>query len=197
MSDNHYLDLYEDKLTEILIEQCVSKGVIEKMSSQVTELDEKWELMAPQYMADAVPEVREYPSAAIAWAAYLGMAVAVIWDRNSGEFDKIDDLYKFFCEPRGFDLLDEYITEKYLSLDVDSAQSKAINDVLSSCVHSAVSLIRKEQVEPQSAEAFYIFARTTKLFFRLGVAMQLKTLGYTYMMLTPDMLQEFMGHTTT
>lgn len=197
MSDSQYLKLYEYKLMEIITEQCVSKGVIEKILPQVTELDEKWELMAPQYMADAVPEVREYPSAAIAWAAYLGMAVTVIWDRNSGEFDKIDDLYKFFCEPRGFDLLDEYITEKYLSLNVESAQSKAINDVLCSCVHSAVSLIRKEQVEPQSAEAFYIFARTTKLFFRLGIAMQLKTLGYTYMTLSADMFEEFSGQMTT
>ena len=33
-------------------------------------------------LADAVPQIAEYPTVSVAWATYLGMAVAKLWDED-------------------------------------------------------------------------------------------------------------------
>ena len=42
----------------------------------------QWERMQPEYIADAVTQIADYPEVSVAWAAYLGMAVAEGWDRD-------------------------------------------------------------------------------------------------------------------
>ena len=46
------------------------------------------------------------------------------------------------------------------------------------CAEKTVSMIRHEQVEPQSPAAFYIFTRAIKTMYRIGAAMELRRLGY-------------------
>jgi len=41
-------------------------------------------------------------------------------------------------------------------------------------------MIRKEGIEPQSPDAFYVFARSVKVLFKIGVSVALKRLGYKY-----------------
>ena len=43
-----------------------------------------------------------------------------------------------------------------------------------------MTLIRREDTEAQSTKAFYIFARTTRVMFRIGAALELKRLGYKF-----------------
>lgn len=180
MENNQHLLRYEEKLTEIVVNHSTSKGFLDSHLLRVEELDEKWAAMAPEYMADAVPEVNNYPAVAIAWAAYVGMAMAAMWDGAWNEFNQRNDLYKILREPRGFDQMDEYIMEEILGLEQGTTDSEMFAELLRSCAHAAMALIRNERFEPQSADAFYVFASTAKVFFRLGVALELKQLGYTY-----------------
>jgi hypothetical protein len=43
---------------------------------------------------------------------------------------------------------------------------------------TVVTMIRNEQIEPQSQEAFLVFARSCRVMFKLGAAIELKHLGY-------------------
>lgn len=180
MEQNEHLLKYEQTLTEILVNLCTSKGFLNGHLLQVEELEEKWGKMAPEYMFDAVPEVNSYPAVAIAWASYLGMGLAAMWDGAWDEFAEHKELYKYIRDPRGFDSMDEFIMEKLLGIDLDSDECKSMEELFRSCAHSAMALIRNEKFEPQSSDAFYVFASTVKVFFRLGIAIELKQLGYEY-----------------
>jgi hypothetical protein len=53
-------------------------------------------------------------------------------------------------------------------------------NILLCCAQKAVNFIRHEQIEFQTAKAFHIFARTVKVMFRTGAAIQLRRLGYKF-----------------
>ena len=83
---------------------------------EVEELNEKWRTSAPEYMVDAVKEIAAYPTVSLAWAAYLGMAIAYGWDADWEKFAKMP--YSEFYGPRKFDDMDENILENILMIIV-------------------------------------------------------------------------------
>lgn len=174
------LNKYEESLRKTLTDRLSEAKWLEGRFLEVEELNEKWKSSAPSYMADAVPEIAKYPLVAIAWAMYEGMGAAVLWDKEWNRYEKTEDFHKMFCEPRGFDCMDEYITEILLTAPLNSPEAEKIENMVRSTAEAALSLIRKEQVEAQSVMAFHIFARTTKVMFEAGVAVQLKRMGYNY-----------------
>lgn len=171
---------YEQKLEDILIDICKSKGFIDDSLMIVDELEEAWHKSAPEYVADAIPQIKEYPSVAIAWAGYFGMGVATLWDGQWEKYSDAKELYTLFSTPRGFDAMDEYILEEMLNLKLDSKEALDLEDLMRSCAYAAIGMIRKEGVEPQTKEAFYIFSRSVKVLFKIGVSIRLKQLGYRY-----------------
>lgn len=180
MKSNQYLIGYEEQLTKTLLERCTAAGFLDGQLLEVEELDEKWTQIAPEYMADAVPEFNNYPAVAIAWSAYIGMGMAAMWDGAWDQYKDDQEIYTTFRAPRGFDAMDEYVTEELLGIDTNSQEYSSIEELLRGCAHTAMSIMRKEEIEAQSTDAFYIFASTAKVFFRLGVAVSLKILGYKY-----------------
>jgi hypothetical protein len=131
-------------------------------------------------MADAVPEIAKYPLVAIAWAMYEGMAAAVLWDKEWKRYEGVEDIHKMLTEPRGFDCMDEYITEILLTTPLNTPEAEKLEDMVRTTAEWAQSLIRKEGIEAQSVMAFHIFARTTKVMFEVGVSVQLRKMGYNY-----------------
>lgn len=184
--DLEFLNGFAEKLSEALVGQCTSDGMLDGKMLMVDELNEKWRSSAPEYMAAAVPQIAEYPSAAIAWACYVGMGAAVLWDKSWGDYKDVDDWYSLMASPRGFDCLDEYVTECLVGYHLDSAEAAKIETVIRNCAHTALTMIRKEGVEPQSAMAFHVFARAVKVFFELGVSLELRHRGYKYVKVTID-----------
>lgn len=171
---------YEESLRKTLIERLTSDKWLDGQLLTVEELNDKWRTSAPSYMVDAVPEITKYPLVAIAWAMYEGMGAAVLWDKEWKRYEAIEDLHKMFTEPRGFDCMDEYITEILLCLPLESAEAQRVENMIRSTAETAQMLIRKEGIEAQSVMAFHVFARTTKVMFELGVAVALKRMGYNY-----------------
>ncbi len=178
--ESQFLNEYEERLMQTLLRQFTDAGFLEGQLLEVEELDEKWRTSAPEYMAAAVPQIVEYPSVAIAWAGYMGIGLAVIWDADWKSHADKDDLYTLIASPRGFDCMDEYVVEGLLGYKLESEQAKGLEDLLRGAAHTAQTMIRKESIESQSVMAFHIFARTTRVFYRLGVSVGLRILGYKY-----------------
>ena len=174
------LNRYEERLRKAVVEYLTEHKWLDGQLLSVEELNDKWRTSAASYMADAVPEIAKYPLVAIAWAMYEGMGAAVLWDKEWKRYEATDDLHQMFTAPRGFDCMDEYITEVLLALPLGSAEAEKIEDMARSTAERAQMLIRKEAVEAQSVMAFHVFARTTKVMFEVGVAVSLRRLGYNY-----------------
>lgn len=178
--DSQFLADYEERLMRTLMEQFTDAGFLAGELLAAEELDDKWTSSAPEYMAAAVPTLNDYPSVAVAWAAYMGIGCAVLWDREWAEFADVEDLYTPLASPRGFDEMDEYVAEVLLGYNLEGDDNKALESLLRSGAHTALTMIRKESIEAQSVMAFYIFARTAKVMYRLGVAVGMRLLGYRY-----------------
>lgn len=76
--------------------------------------------------------------------------------------------------------MDEYIVQNILEFSLDSTEAKQIMNILLCCAQKATTFIQHEQIEHQTVKAFHIFARTVKVMFRTGVALELKRLGYKF-----------------
>lgn len=186
--EHELLNRYEESLRKSLTEHLTSLKALDGRLLEVEELNEKWRSSAPSYMADAVPEIAKYPLVAVAWAMYEGMGAAVLWDKEWSRYEATEDLHTMFTGPRGFDCMDEYITEVLMCLPLGSDEANKLEDLVRSTAERAQSLIRKEQIEAQSVMAFHIFARTTKVMFEAGVAVALRRMGYNYVKVNADVV---------
>ena len=178
MEDIRYFDTYENNLQQEILRVCTSLGMLDGELLNSEDIDQKWKEWAPEYIAEALPEVNSYPEFAIACAGYAGMAVAQWWDQDWGRHHSA--AYESLHGPRGFDDMDEHIVQNVLGLSLDSVEAKQIVNILLCCSQKAVDFIRHEQIEAQTVKAFHIFARTVKVMFRTGAALQLKRLGYKF-----------------
>jgi hypothetical protein len=178
MEDTRYFDTYENNLQQEILKVCTSLGMLDGDLLNSEDIDLKWKEWAPEYIAEALPEVNTYPEFAIACAGYAGMAVAQWWDEDWGRHHS--EAYENLHGTRGFDDMDEHIVQNILGLSLDSVEAKQIMNILLCCAQKAVDFIRHEQIEAQTVKAFHIFARTVKVMFRTGAALQLKRLGYKF-----------------
>ena len=179
-----YYNQFEEKMAQALIRLCQECNYIGDQLLEVEELDLKWHEMAPEYMINAVPDIAKYPMVAIGWASYLGMGMATVWDGDWEQYSKKEDLYQSFVAPRGWDSMDDYIMETLMGFKPDSEEKNQLVILMQDLSELALTLIRKEHIEPQSVDAFHIFARTVKTMFSIGVSIALKMLGYKYEKLT-------------
>ena len=178
MEQAEYFDTFENNLLKELLRLCSSHKMLEGTLLSSEDIDERWKEYAPEYMADAVPQVNAFPAAAIAWAGYVGMAVAHRWDEDWTTY--ATEPYAKLHGAEGFDDMDEHIVRDLLRLPLDSRTAKELEATIRSCGEKAVDLIRFEQVPPQSELAFHVFARACKSMFRIGAAIQLKRMGYNF-----------------
>lgn len=176
--DLGFLNRFEEKIQNELLRICTSRGMLGGTLLETDDVTGHWDVLAPEYVADAVTQIADYPTVSIAWAGYLGLAVAHGWDKNWQECLKTP--YKAYYGEQGFDDMDEHIVQHVLGLSLDSKQAQDLEAIIRACAQMAVTLIRREQIEPQSAMAFHVFARAIKVMYRIGAALELKRLGYKF-----------------
>ena len=176
--NSKYYETYEDNLLKEMLRMCTSLGMLDGELLSSEDIDQKWKEWAPDYIAEALPEVNSYPEFAIACAGYVGMATAQWWDEDWGRHHGAKD--ETLHGPRGFDDMDEYIVQNILNLELTSVDAKQIMNILLCCAQKATTFIRHEHIEAQTIKAFHIFARTVRVMFRIGAALQLKRLGYKF-----------------
>lgn len=186
MEEQEYLDRYEQSLTRELLKVCTQQGRLSGQLLPSEDLDDKWQDIAQPYMGDAVKEIASYPTVALGWMAYMGMAVAHYWDLDWTLYGKMANLYEYVRDKRGFDCMDEYIREKVLGLSPGArpAEGRSMNeyDAMEELVRmlSTICLtqIRREQIEPQSPMAFRVYVRTIHALYIVGASLELHRLGY-------------------
>ena len=60
MGDKEYLDRFEDKMQQTLLRLCTSYHQLEGVLLATDDITEHWQKLAPEYLADAVEQVRDY-----------------------------------------------------------------------------------------------------------------------------------------
>ena len=176
--DKEYLMSFENKVQEELLKLCTSYEFLDGKLLATEDIDNQWTVLAPEYVADAVPEIQNYPVVSVAWAMYLGMAVAYGWDKDWEAYALAP--YKSYYGEQGFDDMDEHITRDLLGMPLDGRSAKELEAMVHRCGQTAVSLIRNERIEPSTPMAFHVYARTIKAMFRTGAAIQLRRMGYKF-----------------
>lgn len=178
MVNKVYLENFESRITDELLRMCKQYGSLDGTLLATDDIDARWNDFAPEYMADAVPNIASYPTVAIAWAGYLGMAVAHLWDGDWTVHSK--DGYKSFYGGLGFDDMDEHIVRDIIGFHLESREAKNIEEMMRRLGETALTLIRRERIEPQSPMAFHVYARVVKVMYKIGAAIELKRLGYKF-----------------
>ncbi len=176
----NYLDKYEANLMQLLLSEITSAGYSGGQLLGSSDIDEKWDNIAPDYVIDAVPEIASYPLTSLGWAAYVGVGVAALWDKSWEKYRERKDIYSILKGSHSFDYMDEYIREELLMLEPGDKEYHNLEDIIRLCSERCLSAIRRENIEPLSLEAFYIFSRSVKVMYQIGASLGLKLLNYGY-----------------
>lgn len=176
MEQLEFLDKYEANLMQDELRLCRDLGELDNRLLETPDISEKWDGIVQEYMLDSIKEIANYPTVALGWAMYVGMAVAKYWDEDWAIYDKVENLYIHIRDKRGYDYLDEVVRGEIFGLK-DEAYTHC-EDIVRSCAQSALDHIRHEQIEPQSPMAYYVYARSIKVLYKIGAAVALKRLGY-------------------
>ena len=170
MDDSVYYNNFEDHLREELIRVCRQNGTLTGQLLRSEDIDLRWTDYAPDYMADAMKLITDYPTVSVAWA------VAKWWDQDWETFRYYP--YGRLHGKRGFDDMDEHIVQHILGIPLESEEATRMEELLRSLATTAIGFIRHENIEPQSPRAFYVYARTVKVMYQIGASLELERLGY-------------------
>ena len=173
-----YLNNYEKNLLLEVLKYLTSLGHLEGKLLETEDINEVWEKVAPSYVADSIKEIAKYPNVALGWAMYVGMAVARFWDEDWNRYSSKENLYEYLRDKRGYDYLDEVVRGDVLSLDGELFEQ--MEELVRRTSSMVLSHIRHEQIEPQSPMAFHVFARSIRVLYKIGAAVELKNLGYKF-----------------
>ena len=174
MEDKEYLNKFEQRLQEAILLPAPALGGKFMLVDDITA---QWERFQHEYIADAVTQIADYPEVSVAWAAYLGLAVAEGWDRDGELLQQTP--YAAFYGAQGFDDMDDNILQHHLGLALDSSEAQEYVNLFRTSARIATTSIRREQIPPQSPLAYHCFVIACRLMFCLGASIRLKHLGYT------------------
>jgi hypothetical protein len=173
-----YIDSFGMKLKHELLQLVISHKMLDKSILSSDDINARWENIAPEYLADAVLQIHDYPMVSVGWAAYLGMAVAQEWEVDWEKYRKVP--YSSYYGSAGFDDMDEHIVQHVLGYALESKESIALEKIVRAMAQKTLSLIRAEQIEPQSVTAYHVFIKASEIMFKMGAAIRLKQLGYRF-----------------
>ena len=73
-----------------------SLDLVDERIPEAPDLDELWFKIGQSYMTDGIREYNTgYPSVALGWMMFIGMAVAKYWDVEWEVYGKVPDLYVY------------------------------------------------------------------------------------------------------
>lgn len=140
------------------------------------DVEEQWEKIAQAYMPDGIREFQEYPTASLGWMMYIGMSLAKFWDSEWEIYSKIDDLYTYIRDKRGYDSLDEYVREDVLLLKGEDYSR--LEKLVGECASRTYSILQHQRIEPGTQEAFHAYVDCLHQLYLMGMSVQLNRMGY-------------------
>ena len=163
-------------LLEDLKRFLLKRDAVDERLPECPDVEAKWPAIAEAYLPDGAREFSSYPVASLGWMMFIAMAIAKFWDTDWEKYDKMDDLYLFLRDKRGFDNLDEYILDEVLNLHCDAAE--AAQTLVGDCAERAKRALFSLDVEPGTVDAFKAYVACLQCMYQLGMAVQLKSMGY-------------------
>lgn len=171
--DNPVEQIFHDDLYGYLR----SLDLVDERIPEAPDLDELWFKIGQSYMTDGIREYNTgYPSVALGWMMFIGMAVAKYWDVEWEVYGKVPDLYVYLRDRIDFDHMDDYILDKVLCLDADTR--KKINDAVAESASRTYNMMSHMCLESGTAAAMRAFTAALHQMYVMGVAVELKALGY-------------------
>ena len=167
---------FEEQLKNDLHQYLLSMQEVDERLPQCPDVEEKWEKIAQAYVPDGIREFNAYPTASLGWMMYIGMALAKYWDEEWEIYSKIDDLYAYMRDKRGYDQMDEYIREEVLLLQ--GVDYTILEKVTGECASRVYNALMHQRLEPGTKEAFNGYVACLHQLYLFGAAMQLKRMGY-------------------
>lgn len=174
-----FLERFEQQLTQQLLKICTAAQALSGQLLETPDFETVWPEICTPYLGDAVPEIAKFPTVAIGWMGFVGMATAQIWDTSwAAVQDDPLTIYPSLLE-QGFDALDDYVLDHVLGI-TDATERKHLHALVRSCAEAAHAALRRESIEPQSPMAFHAYVRCLHALYRIGIALQLHRLGYKF-----------------
>ena len=170
------MEQFEEKLRQDLHQFLLSVDEVDERLPECPDVEDKWEAIARAYLPDGIREFQGFPSASLGWMMYIGMALAKMWDTEWEIYSKIDDVYAYMRGKRGYDGLDEYIREEVLLLA--GADYVGLEKLVGECASRVYNALRRQNIEPGTREAFNAYVACLHQLYLMGVAVQLKRMGY-------------------
>ncbi len=170
------IDRFEKQIHEDLYQFLLSMKEVDERLPECPDVEGKWEAIAQAYIPDGIKEFQEFPTASFGWMMYIGMAVAKMWDTEWETFSKMEDLYTYMRDKRGYDAMDEYIREEVLMLT--GVDYTVLEKLVGECASRVYNALRHQHIEPGTKDAFNGFVVCLHQLYLMGAAMQLKRMGY-------------------
>ena len=170
------MENFEEQLRNDLHQFLQTLQEVDERLPECPDIEEKWEAIAKAYIPDGIREFTDYPSVSLGWMMYIGMAVAKMWDVEWEIYSKIEDLYVYMRDKRGYDAMDEYIREEVLLLEGEAYG--ALEKLVGECASRIYNALRRQNIEPGTKEAFNGYVACLHQLYLFGAAIQLKRMGY-------------------
>ena len=173
---NEILDNYENRVSEALFGVLREKRLVDERRMEMPDIEEKWKDICAAYLPDGMREYGGYPTVSLGWMMYVGMAVAHMWDDDWEKYSALENIYTHLRDVRGYDCMDEYISEEVLRIEgvINEQTARLVGDL----AQAANSMLRHEPVEPGTAAAFHAYVRTLHQLYVAGAEVELYRLGY-------------------
>ena len=177
MSNIKYDNPVEQRFHDDLYGYLRTLDLVDERMPEAPDLNDLRSKKGQSSMTDGVREYyKGYPSVALGWMMFIGMAVAMYWDVEWEVYGKVPDLYLYLRDRIDFDHMDDYILDKVLCLDADSR--KKMNDAVAESASRTYNMMSHMCLEPGTAAAMRAFTAALHQMYVMGVAVELKALGY-------------------
>ena len=176
MQDEQLRYPFEEKFKEDLATYLQEKKLVDEILPDTTDMEGKYLGIAEAYLPDGMREFAAYPIVSLGWMMYIGMAIAKYWDKDWELYNKVGNLYTYLRDRIDYDHMDDYICEKVLLLTAD--EHKEVANIVAKCAARTNSLLRHLPIAPGSRDAFHAYVAALHQMYFMGVAMQLKRMGY-------------------
>lgn len=166
----------EEKVKQDLYQFLLHRGYIDERLPECSDVDEKWTNIAEAYLPDGIREFAAYPTVSLGWMMFIGMAIAKFWDADWQKYGSVENIYEQMRAQRGFDSLDEYVLE-----DVLQMKGKGLNDLnnlVAECASRTNNALCHAHLEAGTPEAFRAYVACLHQLYLMGIAVQLKRMGY-------------------
>lgn len=176
MENKRNIEEVEELFRQDLHKYLMSVGMVDERLPEAPDIEGLWQKVGESYLPDGMREFAEYPTVSLGWMMFVGMAITKYWDADWELYSKVDDIYKYLRDQRDFDHLDDYVCESVLLLSEEEHEKMA--KVVGECASRTYSMLYHQHLEPGTPEAFQTYVSALHQMYFMGMAMELRRLGY-------------------